>query len=248
MKNTEEKVTNFREIKTDEERITVSYLIRDFFYNLVHLERKKYFYTARDLTLSPGKSIRKYLDGYRNYLYPPGEFLLVTGAIIIFLTLRYQFFANEFSSAISDNSFMLAHKEFFTAFFLYAEEYATIVNVVAIPVFTLLSWIFFINTHHNFGENLIMNTYVTAIQLFFLVFLVPFIEFLPFVKGELITAYSILVVLFNVWVYFDFFNEKWHTKLLKCIAINVLAFPLQFIANVSFYFVFQPFLNFLPNL
>jgi hypothetical protein len=246
-KTTEEKVYYFREIKVEEPRFTLLYILKDFFYNLVHLERKRYFYTAYDLTVSPGKSIQKYLDGYRQYLYQPGEYILLTGAIITFLTVRYNFFANEFTSNISSNQFLLENRDFFSAFFLYAEEYVTIVNVVAIPGFSLLSWLFFINTHHNFAENLIMNTYITAQQLLFLVLLVPFIEFMPFVKSEMIAFYNIFIVLYNVWVYFEFFQEKWHTKLLKCIAINALAFPLNIVINIGFYYLFEPLLKYLPQ-
>ncbi|MDX2189795.1 MAG: DUF3667 domain-containing protein [Bacteroidota bacterium] len=247
-KITQEKVDTFREEKIAQERFTLIGIIKDFFFNLMHLERKRFFYTAWDLTITPGKSIHKYVDGYRQYLYQPGEYLFVSGAVILFLTIRYKFFASDFTDTITSFGFLLEHKEFFTNFFLYAEEYATIVNVVTIPVYTFLSWLFFINTRHNVAENLIMNTFITAQQLLFLVALVPLLELFPYTKSEIMTFYSIAVVLYNIWVYIEFFEDKFFPKVIKAVFINALAFPIQFVANVSFYYLFEPILKYLPQL
>jgi len=57
----EEKVESFRDQKTEEQRFTMRYIFKYFFYNLVHLERKRYLYTAYDLTERPGKAIQRYL-------------------------------------------------------------------------------------------------------------------------------------------------------------------------------------------
>ena len=242
-----EKVSVFRNARLTRERYSIREIVKDTVYNITHVERKRFVYTAADLFINPGKSIKKVLSGYRQYLYNPSEYLIVCGAIVLFLTPRYKFFQNEFSENISSSAFLKAHSGFFNAFFTYAEQYATITNILAIPVFTILSYLIFADSKRTIGENLIINTYITAQQLLVLVFCAPFIELFPSYRHTIITVYTEIAFIYNVAVYTLLFTGKWWWVLIRGIVVVALGYLLQFPVNVAFYYFFSPLLSYLPD-
>ncbi|MFN0050437.1 MAG: hypothetical protein ACKVOU_15045 [Cytophagales bacterium] len=246
-KLTAEKIDHFRDEKISNERFSISYIVKDAVYNIAHVERKRFFYTAYDLFVNPGKSINRVLDGFRNYLFNAGEYLFVSGAIVLFLTPRYKFFENEFSEQISDITFITLDPTFLKSFFEYAEEYATITNILAIPIFSFLTYLFFRDSKFTFGENLIINTYITAQQLILLVLCAPFIEFLPSQRHTIITIYSEIVFIYNIGVCVLVFRGVWWWVLVRAVASVSIGYAAQFPINLSFYYLFEPFLKYLPD-
>lgn len=203
-KITQKKIDNFRNDLVTTEPYSFRGILLDFFHNMTHVERKRFFYTMLDLFENPGYAIRKVLAGYRNYLYNPGEYVFVCGAIILVLTPRYKFFQNEFSQQIYDNEIMASHADFFKAFFNYAEEYATITNLLAIPIFALISWLVFFDNKKTYGENVVINAYITAQQLLLLILCIPFLELVPEFRHSIIAAYSVIVFIYNIWIYMPY--------------------------------------------
>lgn len=246
-KVTSEKVSGFRTEKISNERYSMGVILKDAFYNIVHVERKRFVYTAIDLFSNPGKSINRVLNGYRQYLHNPGEYLVICGAIVLFLTPRYKFFQNEFSEQIADVPFVSLDPKFLEEFFMYAEEYATITNIVAIPIFSLLTYLFFIDNKRTFGENLIINTYITAQQLLILAFCAPFIEIFPSQRHTIITLYSEIVFMYNIGVCVLVFSGVWWWVLIRALVSVGIGYGLQFPVNVSFYYFFGPILEYLPD-
>ena len=85
------------------ERYTLKGMLQDEFYNLVHLERRKFFYTAWDLTVRPAKSIKMLVSGYKKYLYSYFNYLILIGTITIFLSVRYKFFVSGYELGDQSN-------------------------------------------------------------------------------------------------------------------------------------------------
>jgi len=249
-KHTKEFLDKTRLEKTDD-RYTLSGMIRDEIYNLVHLERIKFIYTAWDLTVKPAQSIHMVLSGYRKYLYPYFSYLLLIGTITIFLTVRYKFFVSGYD--IGDQhtlledilNFMGFHREFRLAFFEYAEQFATLVNIVALPVFSLVSWMFFPSCKFNIGEHFILNVYICAQQLLFLWFTIPFLEFTTIPKDIVIGVYTALTVMYNVWVYATLFAGKLVWNIFKSILAVMVAFILQTPVNYGVFYLLRPFIKWL---
>jgi hypothetical protein len=234
-KLTEEKVREIREERT-EERYSLRAILTDFFYNLIHINRKSFFFTAWQLTVHPGISIRKVIQGYRKYLFEPLEYLVFMGAVIIILTTRYHFYSNDLSATFSQLVFLSGHKKFLKDFFDYAEQYATLINVISIPVFTLVCRIFYNNSVFNTGEMLVMNTYITAQQMFYLLAMAPLFEFFPGFKDFILPFYSIIAMLYNGWVYVLFFEEKGLGAYLKAFFVVLVSYLIQFPVNLIAYF------------
>lgn len=236
------------------ERYTLKGMLQDEFYNLVHLERRKFFYTAWDLTIRPAKSIKMVLSGYKKYLYPYFNYLVLIGAITIFLSVRYKFFVTGFE--IGDQSdaagklldWMGFDKQFRQDFFVYAEEFATIVNIVAIPFFSLFSCLFFPKSKFNVAEHFILNVYIAAQQLLFLLLFIPFLEFFPNHRDITIGIYTGLTILYNIWVYTTIFEGKRWLNIIKSALAIGLAFFVQTPFNYGAFYILRPFMQWLDKL
>jgi len=238
------------------ERYTLKGLISDFFNSIYHLGQKKIVHTTIELTLRPAKAVKNVLKGFRQYLYNPLEYLVVIATLISLLNNRYHFFSNE-ATAISANNdtsgiyqvaFFYEHRHFLHNFFKYSEDYPSVVNIVAIPVFALVTYLFFRRYKFNLAENLILSTYITAQQLLFLVLLIPFDEFLPASKGVLISVYTIGTMIYNIWVYSMFFEGKMLPKIIRGIGAVLVAYVVQIPINLLVYYLFAPIFEFFSKL
>jgi hypothetical protein len=240
--------------KTLHGRYTVKGLAHELVFSAFHLEKKGLPYTVKELTLRPGIAIKNVLDGQRLSLYPPFKYLVLVGTVIVILSLRYGFFhSEELTSANSDIyqfPFLSEHKIFFDGFFRFAEDYATLLNLVAIPIFSFFSYLFFKKSGYNFAENLIINTFITAQQLLFLVLLVPFIEFMPGTKHILIPIYTAVIMLYNILAYVQVFGFNF-LNIVKAIITVIVSFLCQFPFNFAAYFIAHnyilPYTNWIPK-
>ena len=138
----------------DVHRFSFKYFLRESFFSSLDIE-KGLFSTIKTLSTNPGNTIRDYLNGKRLSLAVPFKYLAIVGAIATFLSIKYKVYA-DFAA---ENSFIETLLPFIDhGFWVYAAEFTTIVNILAIPVFALFSYIFFKPTGINFTENFILNT------------------------------------------------------------------------------------------
>jgi len=241
-------------MEKSEGRFTIKGMLRDEFYNFLHLERRKFFYTAWDLTVRPAKSIKMVLNGHKKYLYPYLNYLLLIGAITIFLSVRYKFFVTGFE--IGDESgwagdllaSMGFNKQFRLDFGVYAEEFITIVNFVAIPFFSLFSGLLFSKSKFNAAEHFILNVYIAAQQLLFLLLFIPFMELFPKHRDITIGVYTVLTVLYNIWVYATLFVGKRWWNVIKSVLAITLAFIVQTPFNYKVFELLRPFTQWLDKI
>lgn len=241
--------------KAVHERFTLKSILYDLIVLPFAENKKSLPKTIKELSLRPGSSIRNYIEGNRASLYASDKFLLLVGTITTILTFRYHFFASEFTSSDAAANHaaltffgLLDKKEFLNQFFLYAEQYATLLNIIAIPVFAIFSYLIFRKQGNTFGENLILNTYITAQQLFCLLLLVPLLEIFPDSKYVLISGYSAGIALYNVWVYVQFFKAATLNGIIKSFLVVGISYVVQFFLNLAIYSAFGKYFRLLDDL
>lgn len=232
--------------KSSDLRYSFKGIISDLFLSVLHVEKKGLPHTVRELTLRPGEAINNVIRGQRLYLYPPFKYLVLMGFAVIIFSLRYKFFHSDYTQTENLNNFLediLAkeHVAYLDEFFKFAEEKATILNIASIPIFSVISWAFITNRKFNIAENLIINTFITAQQLFFLLALVPVIEIFPGFKAEIIFVYSIAIVVYNIFVYVQLMpKNKVATAFRSLIAVTI-SFAYQIPVNLMIYLIYERF-------
>jgi hypothetical protein len=237
--------------KLTDPRYTIKNLTSDLFFSAFHLEKKGLPYTIKALTFQPGTAIKDVLKGKRLTLYPAFKYLVLMGALVILFSLRYRFFHNEITQVDSNDMNVFptwiaipeAYHMSIENFFLFAEDKATVLNIVAIPVFAFFSFAFLSGRKYNFAENLILNTFITAQQLFFILLLVPFLEFFSDSRDWLIGLYTIAIVVYNVWVYVLFFDGRKSVLLIKSSLVVLIAYIYQFPLNFVIFLLYDNYIH-----
>ena len=209
-------------------RFTYSYFLKETFFSSLDIEHG-FTYSIKVLFHRPGNAIRDYLQGKRLSLIVPGKYLILMGAISTFLAVQYEIFKVP---EISEKFIWLPDV---SGFFEFAAQYTTVTNIVTIPIFAFFSWIIFKNKGFNYAENTILNIFITSQQLFMLIILVPFVSLFQTINSELVACYAILTLIYNVWVYLQFFRLKMISGTLLSLSAILLSYASQFFFN---YFIF----------
>jgi hypothetical protein len=205
--------------KASTHRFSLKYLFTvDFFHSFFHLN-KGFLYTLNALFTCPGHSIREYVQGKRilHFNYFALLFTIQT-AMVIF----DQFFPLTLSDVVDkDMQEMQAAMESFinanTRLYIFA----------MVPFYALFSFLFFKKGKQNYAEHLVLNTYALSAQMISnLVFSI--LTF--FNKGVFqILSYgnSLVVLVYAVWFYYQYFAPFYKKKtplLFRCLVVNVIAF------------------------
>jgi len=239
--NTVEKINKSREEKTDE-RLTIKSIWLELWQNLALFSKKAIVFTFLELSLKPGFAIKKIISGYRNYLYNAFEYLLFSTALVVLLNSQYHFYQNEYGKIADHFEVLNFNKKFISSFFIFAEKYAELVNLIAIPVFALICRTFWSNKKYNFAEMLVANTYIAAQQMFFLILLIPFIYFFPSAQFSYIMPfYFFITFIYNVWVYIKLFDGNIFVNILKSLLAVSAGYVIQLPINMAIYYLLNPF-------
>ena len=167
------------------ERITLKSLLKELVENVFGWDNK-YFVTIKGLFISPGEVLASYLGGTRKRFMPPIGFLLVglTLAIFVFNAFKDEYLAISENNSIEQTEWMA---EKFGG--IYAEEsykketvertikiqefilkYLNVFTLLLIPLYSLCSRIVF-GKRYNYGEHLVINSYLQGLGFLFSVIL-----------------------------------------------------------------------------
>jgi hypothetical protein len=83
----------------------------------------------------------------------------------------------------------------------------------------------------------VLNAYITSQQLLLFICMVPVFEVYSTAPGYLIDSYIVATLLYNVWVYKQFFGFKRWTGVLCAALIMLSAYVCQFLLNLLFFMV-----------
>ena len=217
----------------------------DSFVNVLDIERGALPMILR-LMRVPGKVIREYIEGKRIESFNPARFLLISGALATYISLRYHIFqaGQEDLFALEAAKDVPSHwigeiKQWywkaFEGFWPFANEYTTMINIISIPVFAIFSLLLF--RKYNYVENIIINTYIVSIQMMMLLLFLPFLEIFPSYKGIMVSLYTILTITYNIWCYAGVLGNITLLRILLSIFTLSVAYVAQFIVAHTIYFI-----------
>ncbi len=227
--------------KIVKERITVKHLIASFL--AAFGWESNFFITLRYLLVKPQIVFKEYINGTRKKYTNPFTFFTISLAISLFVFSQYseQYIhlttdlnlqeTEQSESKVSmpdkDKGFkLLGYKnqdEFQKSIAKFQLKYYNLVSFLYLPLFTLIAFFVF-RKPYNFGEQLVINTYLLSITTFFGV--------LTFIFSLLAGINILLYTTFFTFLYYSYAYKKLYelsfgkllVKIMKFIGITLVLY------------------------
>lgn len=207
--STEDKFCSKCGAKIIKERITTKRLLDNFF-DAIGWDRG-FFLTLRLLTYQPQTVVKNYIDGTRKKYANPFSFFAINLAISLFFITQYSDKFIEISSNLNltqietiskvqgsntrntkqVNTFNGNVKEFTKSATAFQIKYYNLISFLLLPLYTFIAFFAF-GKPHNYGEHLVINTYLQGFLLLFstsLFVLSLLIKVDLFVIGSLLSSF-----------------------------------------------------------
>jgi hypothetical protein len=190
--------------KADVGRLNFSYLIKETTTSIFQLNTG-FFYTAIQLLIAPGKSIKEYLEGKRKKYFKPVSYLFILSTVYFLVTMAIdeRTWMGDFVSGWNEGS-RENDTETQQILIWFSQNYAY-ATLFLVPIFSVGSFLAFLRFKKNYIEHIVINAYVTGQQsiiysLFAIAGLIVENKLLGVASFALSTSY-------NFFVYYRFFNE-----------------------------------------
>lgn len=189
--------------KTSTSRFTMKHLLHDFIHGFFHVDHG-IFYTAKKLAQNPGKMLREYLQGHRIRYFNPFTYILLVGGLSAFLLPKVHWRSYFIDVGI------IVKKSVDQEIWNSSLKHFSLRLLLGIPLYALVTKLFYYKKKYNFSEHLIANTYIRAELSFFMILIAPFelvwrtVDSHGVIKSVLIG----LMMLYCAWAYAGLFNER----------------------------------------
>ncbi len=148
--------------RTDTRRFSAKTIIHDFMHGFLHIDHIL-GHTLKELLINPGETLRSYLLGKRIRYANPFTMILVFGALTSVLMRKVNMESLIVDLNITAKQFVDAESWNFSV------KHFTYRVILGIPVYALVSRIFYFKKPFNYTEHLIVNTFIRAMADVFLV-------------------------------------------------------------------------------
>jgi hypothetical protein len=212
--------------KCGQKASTHRYSLRNFiehdFINGVWGVDKGVLYTLKELFTRPGHSVREYVLGKRVYYF---NFVALILLILTISALLAPYTHIKMSDLMPE-----ASKAAMNSFENFTTQYPKLLLLIAIPLNSFFSFIWFRRARFNYAEHLVLNSYKTAAELILgLVFSIFTIFYTNI--NVLAAVYFILSgaggIIYGVWFYSQFFSKSDYSK--TAVIVRSVLIPLSFI-------------------
>jgi len=193
----------------------------DVIHGVWHVD-KGILYTLKALFTRPGYSVREYIEGKRAH-----HFNFVT---LIILILATSSLLAPYSHVTMGDLMPEASRSMMNTFERFATKYPKIILLIAIPVNSFFSFIWYRKARFNYSEHLVLNSYKTAAEmilgLFFSILTIFYtnVNVLTIIYFLLIAGGSII---YGVWFYYQFFSKSDYSK--KGVLIRSILIPVSYL-------------------
>jgi len=210
--------------KSDVQKVNFKYFINEISNSFFQVDRG-IFYTIKELSIRPGKSIRDYLKGKRKPHYKPLAFALVTTTIYVVLShfIGKKTYLGEALTGAFDGITEKANSPDVQNAFNLLFNNITYVLLLLIPVFSFSSYLIFKKSNYNYFEHLILNLYIAGMQSIIYIFFSLFAFLLKIEKDTAEILALIFSILYLFWTFNKFFDK---TKAFITILLSLFTYTL----------------------
>lgn len=204
--------------------IDFKFVMHEVPHSAFHLS-KGIFFTIKELTIRPGKTIKEYIDGKRVNHYPPLTYLLIITSLFIFIKgLQFALGFREISAKRSSEFDQFIDKNILFVFLL------------LIPFYALIYKLFHLKFRYNYWQLLVAQTFVIGHVL--LMMLIPQLLFFFFPETRnFIKSYILLATIgFQIFTYYQLFYEN-NSKKISLFFRELICYLVATIFSLAFTFI-----------
>lgn len=192
--------------------------IPDIFFDL----ESGLFYTLKLMIIRPHIAVSNFLSGDRSRHIKPLKLVLFMSGLyaLLFISFNIQGTETMYEGLVNEKSAKFLDEQYV--------KLQSIINVIALPFLSFLTWLFFLKKGLYYGEHLMMNSFIVGTVLFINILLFPIMLIkngTPWVDG--VTNFLTLITIYiTCKAYYGMFYEKSRRNLLvallKTMAIIVI--------------------------
>lgn len=225
-------------------RFSMPHFLHEFFHAFTHTD-KGIFHLLKCLATRPGPTAREYIQGKRKAYFSPFTFFLIVMALYVFVD---PFYIRAVPAAAPDPAVLasiptaegresylgLLHRVNEVQHFLTTK--ANIVAMVAVPLFALISWLFYYRRGFNYAEHLTANMmFVVFCNLVLVILIFPLKALLKngSLGAKLPYAGMVLQILYLWWCYNGFFQLHGAGPRMRSLLVSAFAITFWFLFSLS---------------
>lgn len=210
-------------------RINFRYILHEISDSIFQINHGLLF-TAKELFIRPGQSIRQFLDGRRKQHAKPLAFVLMTSTLYVlasYIAGNDTFLGDMLSGMIEGLADDGADAAFTTPILSWLANHYAYSNLLFLPFFSLASYLAFVKSKFNYFEHLVLNCYIVGQQMIiYLAF-----SFIINVDSVMQLIPVFLGYLYAVWVFIQVFK-------MRSIFVRILLTLLTYLIVIFQLFIF----------
>ncbi|MBT8219481.1 MAG: DUF3667 domain-containing protein [Bacteroidia bacterium] len=215
------------------ERWSTPILVQQFIHQITNIERG-FVFTIKELFKSPGRLIHNYWKGITVIYYNPFRYLLIWTAINLLITfwlgiddmLQASMEPDFIEEQLGAEKMESADQQF--------DSWMNILVLLLIPIISVVTKWMFKNAKKNYAEHLILNSYIFGHQALITSITQFIFYFLPGLFSIYIVFNFAIGWIYNSYIFYNTFNEKIGTVVLKALVIGILGMLAFFVLVVIF--------------
>jgi len=213
--------------KVINERNTVKHFFKLLF-NSFDID-KGIIYTARMLFTNPDIIVQDYLNGNTVKYYNPLKYLIVVAGLYAILMIGFNIFESNIASTNELMGEYGKQTQLQQTINSYTKKYLSIIPILIIPFYSLVSkWVF--SKHKLFyGEHLLINTYLYGQYMVIITFIVIIIAPFDFLLKLLLPSGFVVLTIYYTYATKKIFYTSIVAALFKALIIIVLGMTLFFL-------------------
>jgi hypothetical protein len=222
-------------------RIDRKYVWDEVQYTFLHTN-KGFLYSVKNIIKNPGKTAREFIEGNRVNHYKPILLAFVLSGISAFISFKIIGFKEIVSEYYSNQNM---NSEFMSDYVTFTSSYNSIIMLLLIPFFALITKLAFRKWGHNYYEHVIINAYILSFYTLINILLLYPLLFILKDNHELVMSISGKSMFITPLVLLWFFRSFYHEKPLGQILLRMVWIVLLLIASFIVFITLIALLGFL---
>lgn len=214
-------------------RIDRKYILDEIQYTFLHTN-KGFLYSVKNIIKNLGKTAREFIDGNRVNHYKPILLAFVLSGISTFISYKI-IGLNEIMREFYSKQHM--NSQFMNDYMSFTSSYNSIIMLMLIPFFALITKLAFRKWGHNYYEHVVMNAYILSFYTIINIVILYPIMYLLKSNIDLIIPLTSMSMLTIPFILLWFFKEFYSNKSLKNIIGRILLIILFTIVFFIFFII-----------